>query len=145
MTDTSLHRSFKRPEQPPVPDGEFKPKEGPSFDLGGVGQLTGKPWELTLRCVAEPPAAAFDDLARSVGTDARGQLVFNNVSLLRFFDQVVVPEDEQTFRDLVNDKDRAVQIEELGEVLMWLAGLYTERPTSPPSPSGNGRSGGSTT
>lgn len=112
------------------------------FTLEGVGQLDGETWSETFRCIPKAPSAALDDLARSVGQDEKGQLIFNQVSLLRFFRQVMHPEDETKFDALVHDKNRAVEIEELGEVMFWLAEVYTERPTVPSSSSAPGQSNG---
>lgn len=105
----------------------------PEFTLEGVGQIDGQPWSLTFHCLGTCPAAALDDMARSVGVNAAGDYVFNNVSVIRFFRQVVVPDEEHELEAFIADKNRVVQIEELGDVLMWLAETYTARPTDPSS------------
>lgn len=115
------------------------------FTLEGVGQLTQQPWSETFRCLPNAPGTALDDLARSVGTDTKGQAVYNQVSLLRFFRAVMHPDDVDRFDELVSDKDRCVTIEALGDVLFWLGEVYTDRPTVPSSSSSPGASNGGPT
>lgn len=53
---------------------------------------------------------------------------------------VVVPADDvPRFYELMHDKRRAVPIEELGEVVLWLADVLMGRPMRPPGPSRRGR------
>lgn len=120
-----------------TPTGEAPP-ELHEFTLQGVGQLSNEPWSETFRCLTKAPASALDDLARSIGMNERGEQVWNQVSLLRFFFTVLHPDDEERFDKLVRDKDRTVDIGQLGDVMLWLSSEYGDRPTQPPSSSAGG-------
>lgn len=111
------------------------------FDLDGVGVMSGEEWSERFHCVPDIPPAAWDDLASSVGTDRRGRQVYNHVSLLRFFNQVLVDDDVERFNDLMADKDKAVEIEVLGEIMEWLTEAESGVPTQrrPASTNGAGR------
>lgn len=109
------------------------------FTVDGIGQLDQQPWSESFRCLPDAPAAALDDLAASVGVDNRGRMVWNQGSLLRFFRAVLHPDDEERFDALVNDKNRVLPLEALGDIMFWLGEVYTERPTEPPSSSAGGR------
>lgn len=111
------------------------------FDLSGTGVMSGKEWTERFHCVPDIPPAAWDDLSSSVGTDRRGRQVYNHVSLLRFFNQVLVDEDVERFNDLMSDKDKAVEIEVLGEIMEWLTEAASGVPTQrrPASTNGAGR------
>lgn len=124
-----------------------QPVELHSFTLEGVGQLDNQEWTESFRCLHDAPASALDDLSASAGMTADGELAFNQVSLLRFFRAVIHPDDEERFNKLMHDKNRTVTIEELGDVMFWLAEVYTGRPSAPSSSSagGAGNDGASST
>lgn len=120
-------RTFARPAEP-EPEGGWEPKFH-TFTLGGRGQLTGQQWEATFRCLWEAPAGALDDLSRSISVNDQLEEVYDRVSVVRFFVGVLHPDDTKPFRDLVADKDKAVQLKELGDTMLWLSEVYTGRPT----------------
>lgn len=114
--------------KPPTPG-----RTGPEFDLEGVGQITGKEWSEHFTCVPTAPSGVLDDLASSMGTDGRGNTVWNQVSLLAFFRGVLLDDDVVRFQALVHDKDRLVELDLLGEIMLWVADEVVGHPTQRPS------------
>lgn len=49
-----------------------------------------------------------------------------------FFRHVIVPDDYPRFEALLDDPDRIVSVETLGEITGWLVEQYSSRPTTPP-------------
>ena len=52
-----------------------------------------------------------------------------------FFDIALVEKDAARFKVLLNDPDKIVTVETLGEIVGWLVEQYTSRPTQQPEPS----------
>lgn len=131
-------RSFTtKAEAPPPAD---TPKREADFDLGGVGQLTGDEWREEFWLLPLAPVGAVDDLMASITLTDDGRLSYRQTSLLRFFRGVLVEEDVPRFEALMRDKDRAVDLSTLGEIMMELGeDMLGVRPTRPPSPSTGGR------
>lgn len=46
-----------------------------------------------------------------------------------FFDKTLKPESKERFDVLVNDPERIVTVETLGEIVTWLVEQYSSRPT----------------
>lgn len=122
-TDTLMaHRSF-------VPSEPGEAKDRPTFDIGGFRLSNSEAWKETFTCVPEAPPGVLDDLTTSSIIDDRGNRQYNAPSLLAFFEGVIIDEDVPRFRAWSHDKDRAVSIEVLGEVMMWLAEELAGHPT----------------
>lgn len=63
-----------------------------------------------------------------------GQEVLNPASVLEFLYGVLVPESSSRLRQMINEGDRLVKLEVLGEVFDWASQkLMGSRPTPPPS------------
>lgn len=91
-------------------------------------------WSLDLRAVPVAPSGVLDDLARSVSLDAKGNQVWNSLSLSRFVEGVLLDDCTDAYLELARDKNRLLPLETLGDVVMWLAEKTTgERPTLPSS------------
>jgi len=56
-----------------------------------------------------------------------------------FFSKTLQPESYERFEVLLEDPDRIVTVETLGEITAWLVEAYTDRPTQEPAPSSNGQ------
>lgn len=56
-----------------------------------------------------------------------------------FFSKTLMPESYERFEALINDPDRIVTVETLGEITSWMVESYTERPTQEPVGSSNGQ------
>lgn len=50
--------------------------------------------------------------------------------IIPFFKATLVPESYERFNSLITSHDRIVIVEDLMEILAWLIGEYTARPTS---------------
>lgn len=133
------HLSFKQ-------EPNTKPRdEWVTFDISGTRLSNGETWSEDFTCLPEVPGGALDDLTASVGVDAQGRMTFNKVSVLRFMRSVIVEEDEQKFDAMVHDKDKLVQLETLGDMMMRVAEAIVGRPIGPRSTSQVGsRSNGDT-
>jgi hypothetical protein len=46
-----------------------------------------------------------------------------------FFDKTLKPESKDAFNSLINDPERIVSVETLGEIVTWLVEQYSSRPT----------------
>lgn len=55
-----------------------------------------------------------------------------------FFSRTLKPESYVRFSALLEDPERVVTVETLGEITAWLVTEYSERPTRQPEPSSNG-------
>ncbi len=111
------------PEQPS--------KELVEFDLEGFRFSNGEPWTEHFRCVEVAPPAVLDDLVSSSSIDERGNRKYYTPSLIAFMNGVIVDEDLPRFNALMRDKDRAIEIEILGETVIWISEEIVGRPTGP--------------
>lgn len=59
-------------------------------------------------------------------------------SLTQFFEIALLPESLERFNALLEDPDRIVSVETLGEIVGWLVEEYSARPTERPEPSSTG-------
>lgn len=93
-------------------------------------------------CRAAIPGAAILRFARTANSgDGSGSAE----AVYMFFERVMEPEEYARFDEFINDSDRVIRIEKLGEIVEWLVGEYTERPTQQPaSSSSTTRSAGRT-
>lgn len=121
------------------------PKEPITFTLAGE----------TFTALPEAPGAALNDLASGITLDEKGYRVYSAPNLIAFVTAVLVEEEEvegedgtmervptddvERFLALMRDKRRVVPIDTLGEVVMWLAEEYGDRPSPPSARSARGR------
>lgn len=56
-----------------------------------------------------------------------------------FFQKTLMPESYERFQALLDDPDKIVTVETLGEITAWLMEEYTDRPTKEPERSSNGQ------
>jgi hypothetical protein len=91
--------------------------EAVSFDIDGE----------VFHCIERLPAGYSLDL-----------LTRGNQALPEFYDLVLVPEDVERFTARIRDKERVVTMAVLEDITRWLVGVYTGRPTGPPSASATG-------
>lgn len=59
--------------------------------------------------------------------------------ILMFFSKTLKPESYERFMLLIDDPERVVSIETLGEITSWLVGEYSDRPTEQPESSASGQ------
>ena len=60
-------------------------------------------------------------------------------SVLGFFEKTLKPESYERFQTLIEDPEKVVTVETLGEITSWLVGEYSNRPTQQPEDSSNGQ------
>jgi hypothetical protein len=68
------------------------------------------------------------DMASNSSLDGNAGKVIND-----FFSQALLPESFEKFDALVNDPEKIVPVETLGEIVGWLVEEYSSRPTQEPS------------
>lgn len=74
------------------------------------------------------------------GTDATGEDAAGAAKVItKFFDLVLTPESNERFNKLLEDPEKIVTVETLGEITAWLVEEYTGRPTQQPEPSLSGQ------
>lgn len=113
----NLHRDFA-----PAPID----RESPTFTLNGVD----------FECLPEAPGVAL--LALYATVDAA--IHTKAAAVIEFMRGVLIEEDVPKFDMMVASKSVVIPMETLLEIMNWLAEVYTDRPTLPPSGSPVGRS-----
>lgn len=83
--------------------------------------------------VTMPSAGALLDFGRWIGS-----VEIPVDALLAWFDACLPDTEFVRFQGLIHDKDVAIQIELLGDIAMWFAEEFGDRPTLPSAPSPNG-------
>lgn len=125
--------------------GEDVPELIP-FEIEGVHfSDPDRVWVETFHALPFAPSGVLDDLSRSVSQDQRGRVAFHRTSVVQFFEGVLVEEDVQRFQDLVHDKDRIVELEDLAAIMAELQKAITGVPLPRRSSSTNGRGRGPST
>jgi len=81
-------------------------------------------------CVSVAPAGVLLDMVAA--QDSSGGR--SAQALTDFVNGVLMDADLERFAALVHDKDVAIPIEVLGQIVAWLAEEYAGRPTQPPTP-----------
>ncbi len=56
-----------------------------------------------------------------------------------FFEKTLLPESLEKFNNLLNDPEKIVTVDTLGEITAWLVEEYSSRPTQQPEPSSSGQ------
>lgn len=120
------HKTFTAPAKADGPTDDGEPT---TFDLEGVRASNGEKWKETFTCVDLAPVGVLDELVSSSHIDEKGNRIYNAPSLLAFMGGVLVDDDVARFMAWSKDKDRAVPIETLGEIVMWLSEELVGRPT----------------
>jgi hypothetical protein len=59
--------------------------------------------------------------------------------ITEFFSKVLLPESVEKFNNLLEDEEKIVSIETLGEISSWLMEQYSNRPLVVPEPSSTGQ------
>lgn len=105
--------------------------EGQRLTYDNAGNpVFGEQWTAgPFRCLPEIPARALNRLASSVGTNARGEQVVNQLSVVDFLKDVIIPPDRDLFDALLDDDERQVPLEKLVEVMSWVTEELGQRPS----------------
>lgn len=105
-------------------------KEAIQFTLQGLTFPDGLPWEETFSCLPSAPAGVLDDFVQAAGA-FDGSNIWTAPSLTGFLRSVMLDADVERFDGLLHDKSRIVELQDLGELVMWLSSELMGRPTPP--------------
>lgn len=106
---TKRHKSFGTKKKTSVEESDL------SFDLG----------EQTYKCYAEVQGAVILDFVAAA--DEGGSAAAARI--IPFFDHALPPEELVRFREQLKSPDEIIEMETLSEVVGYLIGEYTSRPT----------------
>lgn len=100
----------------------------------GAGEIDETPLSFKLHgeefhCYPAIQGATLLKLVSDAESD-NGATVANVIST--FFSKTLLPESYERFDALINDPERIVTVETLGEISGWLVEEYTSRPTKEP-------------
>lgn len=80
-------------------------------------------------CVRQVQGAVLlDIIKRAASNDAADSAALT----LDFFSKVMLDESYDRFKQLINDKEKIITVEALGEIASWLIGEYSDRPNQQP-------------
>jgi hypothetical protein len=102
-------------------------------DFGSGGEVSYEPVSFKLygedfHCRPALQGKVLLDMAANSNTDGNAGKVIND-----FFAQALLPESHVKFEALINDPEKIVPVETLGEIVGWLVEEYSNRPTQEPS------------
>lgn len=113
MADAERHKRFEGQQRK---EGE----EPVTFEIG----------DETFTCIHGLPSMALERLSSDEWTVLNMRL---------FIEGVLVDEDIERFRAILEAKDVIISTQELSDMCMWLIGAISDRPTRSPSGSRNGK------
>lgn len=99
------------------------------MDDRGDDQGNPAKWSVDLTFRAAIPFADLNRVMRAFGT-IDGQLVTNGLDVQHFLVSAATDACGPVLTELLEDRERAVDITTLGSLTMWLIGLYSDRPTT---------------
>lgn len=114
--------------------------DGKKWELGEGGRWveTDEAWEETFTLLPEIPPGAHLDLIGAAQVDDAGNIVWGQFPMVRFIRAAIIPEDEARWDDLIRDKVRRLETPVVGELVFWITGERTGRPTGRQSRSSGG-------
>jgi len=118
---------------PPAPEANgARPRKGKASAEVAEPELPAGTWRESFDCFPMTAPQSLADLALARRVTAEGEPVWNAPAIIGFIRRCLLTDDDkQRFAALMNDPNRAVTIDQLGQVLIWLGEVYTERPTEP--------------
>lgn len=122
----------------PTDTAEAPAKMPTPFVVDGLTLTEGEPWEEAFNVMAYPPQGALVDMAAGVRI-VNGEITYQAASVVRFLRDVILPSEEARWDALMRDKERAVDVEVLGTIMLWAAAVVADRPTGPLSSSTGGQ------
>lgn len=93
---------------------------------GPKGETT---WHEDFELSAVPPAAAAGVWGQAFIEDDDGNQQLNPAAVIEFLYVCLLPDSSQRFRALVNDPNRIVKLQVLGDVFQWASEKVLDRPT----------------
>jgi hypothetical protein len=108
----------------------------------GTGSLTNndplsfKLYDEDFECYpALPGKVLLDFAAMSARNDGESMAE----TIISFFSKTLKPESYERFSALIDDPNRVVSVDTLGDITSWLIGEYSDRPTEPLEESSGGQ------
>lgn len=98
--------------------------------------LSFKLYDEEFECYPALPGKVLLDLAASSSASSSEDM---STTVLTFFAKTLKPESYERFEKLINDPERVVSVETLGDITSWLVGEYSDRPTELPEESSSGQ------
>lgn len=121
----------------------FEEEETRPFALLVTNKTKGREELHQFEAVGDAGAGGMLAVSSLVRYDARGRQLVDLNAMLVFFERVLVEEDFDRLKDLIDRRDITIKMEKLSEVFNWLMEEYTGRPIQPSSDfAGSRRSGG---
>lgn len=110
-------------------------------DFGSGGEVNKAPLSFKIHneefhCRPSIQGKTLLDIVANSG-DTSGVGVANTIN--QFFEVCLVPESFVRFNALLENPDKIVTVETLGEITAWLVEEYSSRPTQQPEPSASGQ------
>lgn len=110
-------------------------------DFGGFSDSTKDPisfklYEEEFQCKGALQGKILLDMVAISGVD---DPVKNAALIESFFKKVMLSESYERFEKLLQDEEKIVTIDTLGEITSWLVEQYSSRPTTGPEPSSSGQ------
>ena len=110
-------------------------------DFGSGGEVNKAPLSFKLHgeefhCRTSLQGKTLLDIVAS-SSDTTGTGVANTIN--QFFEKCLVPESYVRFNALLENPDKIVTVETLGEITAWLVEEYSSRPTQQPEHSASGQ------
>jgi hypothetical protein len=103
-------------------------------DFGAGGEVVHEPLSFTLygeKFECYPAIQGKTLLLMVADADSDDTAKVANI-VTTFFEKTLLPESYERFQDLLDDPERIVTVEALGEITSWMVEQYTERPTKEP-------------
>ena len=99
-------------------------------DFGSGGDINTQPLSFKLygedfQCKTALQGKVLLEMVSDAGSDANGMAA---ALIDKFFAKVLLPESLDRFLKLVNDPNKIVTVEKLGEITSWLVEQYSSRP-----------------
>lgn len=105
--------------------------EAATFELSGMFVSSGEGFTEKFTCQAVIPPGVLVDLVGAFGpVDDDGNRKLNVAVINDFFAATLDEESGARFAALIRDKNRVVEIDTLGEIVMWLSEEVLGRPTT---------------
>lgn len=107
----------------------FKDFGAPDLDANAE-PISFKLYDIEFQCVKQIQGRVLLELISSSNAD---DPIKSTEAINTFFSRVLLPESNDKFNALLEDPEKIVSIDTLGEITAWLVEEYSSRPTQGPS------------
>ncbi len=110
-------------------------------DFGSGGKVDTTPLSFKLHgeeftCRPTIQGKTLLDIVANSGSESGADVA---KTITNFFEVTLLPESFERFNALLEDPDKIVSVDTLGEITAWLVEEYSSRPTQQPEPSSSGQ------